>query len=230
MPTNKKKAVKKLQSVFMRGLLFALPIGVTIFVVSFIWGLADSWLGPGVALIVKTLLPDAWLVGPLAGGNIPGLSLILLIALMFVLGWIASWPVGKKGLLLIDYVFHAIPGVRGIYSTVRKVVEAIGDPDKPRFQKVVFLDFPSASTRSIGFVTATVVDNADGEIWLTVFVPTVPNVTSGFTMVVREKDTVNAGLTPEEGLKLVVSLGVLTPANLPITGQAPQTTDEGSNS
>jgi len=210
--------MRHLYGAFMRGFLFALPIGVTIFIVSFIWSLAEQWLGPIVAFVVRLLLPDAWLVGPLQGGHIPGLSLVLLLAIIIFLGWLAAWPIGERGLRLIDHVFRVIPGVRSIYSTVRKMAEILGR--KKSFQRVVWVPFPSDNCRSLGFVTASVLDETSGTAWVAVFVPTVPNVTSGFTIWYRESQTVPANIPASAALEIVVSLGTLSPAQMSITGSA----------
>jgi uncharacterized membrane protein len=200
----------------MRGVLFLLPVIVTVLIASFVYHQGESWLGEATAYFVRLLIPVSWL-GPFKDGHIPGLSLLMLLSVIMGLGWMASMKVGRRGLRLIDLVFLSIPFIRAIYSATRKVVDAIGDPKQSKFQRVVFINWPSPTTRVIGFVSAEVINSGNGEKYLAVYVPHVPNPTSGFVMWVPEKDTTDAGMTPQEGFSLYLSLGVLAPPTLPVT-------------
>lgn len=217
MSTKDKGGISKLVSAtFMRGVLFMIPIAVTLFVVGFISSLSESWLGSLTAALVRLVVPASWL-GPFSNGHIPGLSLILFLVIILVLGWIASVHVGRQGLRLIDHLFQAIPGVRVIYSAARKVVDALGDASKPKFQRAVLINWGPNGTKTMGFVTSETVDDTTGRKHLVVFIPTPPNPASGFITVVPEDQATDPGLTMEQALKVAMSLGVLTPDRLKIT-------------
>jgi len=196
----------------MRGLLFVVPIWLTITLVAFLYSITETWLGALTDQIVRWILPSSWLTGVFANGHIPGLSLITLLVLLGFVGFVASWHIGQRGLRLIDLFFLSIPGVKVLYSAIRKVIDSLGDPSGTRFQKVVFVKWGGIDT--MGFVTGSSVSKKDGRTYSFVFVPTMPNPTSGFVVVVPEDETVDAGLSLEEGLKVVMSLGVLAPPSL----------------
>ena len=204
-----------LRRCIIRGVLFVIPIWLTVTVVHFIYGLTETWLGAITDQIVRWLLPQSWLTGVFAGGHIPGLSLVTLVAVLAGLGFIAAWPVGRQGLRLIDYVFLAIPGVRTLYSAVRKMIDTLGDPKQSRFKKVVIIKWAGMDT--VGFVTGTSVCETSGRKLAWVFVPHTPNPTSGFVVLVPEDETVETGVDPADGIKLVMSLGMLAPASIKTT-------------
>lgn len=201
----------------VRGLLFMVPIGVTVFVVSFLAGITGSWFGPVAAALWAAVGLGTWLAGPFGGLLVSGLSLILFIALLYLLGGLASWHVGRRGLRLIDHVFLAIPGVRIVYSAARKVVDALGDSAKPKFQRAVLINWGPNGTKTMGFVTGETVDATTGCKHLVVFIPTPPNPASGFITYVPEDQAIDPGFTMEQALKIAMSLGVLSPDHMVIT-------------
>lgn len=202
----------KLRGLIVRGLLFVVPIWLTVTVVGFVYSLSESWLGALTDQAVRLILPASWLTGPLADGHIPGLSLGVALVLLTGVGLVASWPMGAQGLRLVDHVFLAIPGVRSLYSACRKIIDAVGDPAQSRFKKVVL--FKWAGVKTLGFLTGTT--EQDGRQHVFIFVPHMPNPTSGFLVLVPADEVTDTGLTPEEGIKLGMSLGVLTPPKLPV--------------
>lgn len=204
--------LKRLRSWLMRGALFVIPIWLTLFCVSILYSLCETWLGAATEQLVRWFVPAQWLAWlNLPNGHIPGLSLVTALVLLAMVGMLASWPIGQRGLRLIDYLFLAIPGVKTIYSSTRKIIDAIGDPTQSRFQKVVLVTWPSPGTQTIGFVTNEVVEPGTGRTKYYVFIPTVPNPTAGFVVIVDANDVTLTDYTPEEGLRLAISLGVSAP-------------------
>ena len=208
---------KGLMQYLFRGTLFCLPIAVTLFLLKFAFNLSEEWLGGIARDVARWLLPQSWLVWPFADGNIPGLSLVLLVVVLVMVGRIASWHFGREKLRLIDLLFLRIPGVRAVYSAVRHMVEALSDERKDRFKRVVFLEWPAKGTRVLGFVTGENDNVFTGRHELCVFIAHAPNPTSGFVVWVPVEDTVDSGLTPQEAFKLIMSGGVLAPPVLPVT-------------
>lgn len=203
---------KRVRTWLLRGALFVLPIWLTLFVIGILYGLCETWLGGATEQLVRWFVPEAWLAWfGVPSGHIPGLSLVTALVLLATLGLIASWPVGARGLRLIDHLFLAIPGVKAIYSSTRKIIDAVGDPTQSRFQKVVLIAWPTPGVKTIGFVTNEVVEPGSGKRQYYVFIPTVPNPTAGFVVIVDETDVTLTDYTPEEGLRLCISLGVSAP-------------------
>jgi uncharacterized membrane protein len=206
---------KRLRKWLMRGALFVIPIWLTLFVVGILYSLCETWLGAATDQLVRWFVPSSLLSAlNVADGHIPGLSLVTALALLAFLGMVGSWHVGARGLRLIDHVFLAIPGVRTIYKSTRQIIDAVGDPTQSRFQKVVLVAWPTANTKTIGFVTNEVVEPGTGKRQYYVFIPTVPNPTAGFVVIVDANDVTLTNYTPEEGLRIAISLGVSAPASL----------------
>jgi len=194
-------------------------------------GLAESWFGGLVAGLVHLIMQALGYTGPLSDGHIPGLSLVLLLGFLIFVGWVASYPFGHQKLRLIDVVFTSIPGVKVIYAGVRKIGEALGDPNHSRFKRAVLIDFPAKPFKAFAFVTAETTNTVDGRKYLAVFVPHVPNPTSGVNVFVPEDETVDTGLTPDEAFKVAMSLGILTPGSVTITAPSkPVSGGAGSDS
>lgn len=204
-------AFKRVREYLLRGALFITPIWFTLFVVAILYGMCETWLGAVTDQVVVWLVPNALLNAfGIANGHIPGLSLLTALLLLGALGVLGSWHVGRRGLRLIDYVFLAIPGIGTIYSSARKIIDALGEPGQSRFKKVVLVSWPSPSCQTVGFVTNEITDAA-GKTKYFVFIPTVPNPTAGFVVLVGADDVVLTDYTPEEGLKLAITLGVIAP-------------------
>lgn len=210
-----KSVFARFRVALIRGALFILPIWLCVFVVGIVYNLCESWLGGLTAAVVSWLVPADWLPGFAANGHIPGLSMLVAFALLSVIGAVASWQIGRQGLRMFDLLFLAIPGVSTVYSAARKMIDAIGEPGQSRFKKVVLIDWPGPGIKTLGFVTNET-ETPDGVKQYFVFVPTMPNPTSGFVVVVPVSEAIETTMRPEEALKLCMSLGVLAPSVLPI--------------
>lgn len=208
--------LSKLRLCMIPGALFLLPIWLSVFIVGLLYSLSQTWLGGLTQSLVLWVLPKSIYAGWFPDGNIPGLSLLTGLLLLALTGAIASWHIGRQGLRIIDYLFLSIPGISSIYSSVRKMVDSIGEPGKSRFQKVVFVEWPGKGVRTVGFVTNELKPDANGDKRYMVFIPHMPNPTSGFVVMVNEKSTVETDMTPDEGLKYCLSLGVLAPPSVPL--------------
>ncbi len=199
---------------FMRGLFVVIPVAVTVWLLNYAISIANNWLGSFVRLISSLILPasvtsQTWFVGITAV-----VSILLLVACLIVLGVVASYRIGKEGLRLIDHLFIHIPGVNSIYRAVRKMVDAFGNGDAQSFKRCVYLYFPK-DYPTLGFVTKEVLEDVTGRKLLLVFIPQGPNPTCGFIQIVPEEATWDAGITPEDGFKMIMSVGVLAPDKLP---------------
>lgn len=183
-----------------QGLLALVPLIVTVIVLRFLLQVTSGILLP---------LIDPWLDHwPAVARAL--LSLGILLLLIYLLGLVASQVVGRRVLEWGEAVVLKVPFVKAIYSASKQVVAAFQGPGARSFKSVVFIEFPGPGMRAVGFLTGGFSDT-DGRAWVTVFVPTTPNPTTGFLQVVPESDVMRTDFTVEEGVKMVMSLGSLMP-------------------
>ncbi|MBS0359578.1 MAG: DUF502 domain-containing protein [Proteobacteria bacterium] len=196
---------KTIRGYVIAGLLVWLPIWATLVIIRFLVDLLDN----SMALIPHAYQPDV-----LLGFHIPGLGVIISLLVVFTTGVIATNFFGKK---LVDFgerILGRIPIVRSIYSGVKQVAETILSPGGESFRKVLLVEYPRKGLWSIAFLTgnsAQEISTKTGEEMVTIFIPTTPNPTSGFLMMIPKKDIVELDMSVEMGLKLVISLGVMQP-------------------
>ena len=198
------KFKESLRRYFFAGLLVLLPLVITIWFLGWIVGLMDGLLN----FLPAQLNPFSYI--PFA---VPGLGALFTLAIILFLGFLATSVVTRRALRIWDAILARIPIFRGVYSSVRKLVESIfGEEDKGR--KVVLLEWPRKGIYTVGFATGHAIGELaerSGDRLVNVFVPTTPNPTAGFYLLVPEKDLVPLQMTPEEAFKLIVSGGMITP-------------------
>jgi len=190
------------------GFMVAFPLVVTIFFARFIFGLLDKWFRP----ISERLF----------GEQLVGVGLLVSIIILLLLGVAATNVIGARLFSFFERRITGLPLLSPIYQGARQITEAIQLHDTAEFQRVVLLPFPNQNVRSIGFVTRDMRGaNAFGDQpTAMVFVPTTPNPTSGYLVVVKQVDLTVMDMTVEEGVKLVISGGLLTPTHLLAAGQS----------
>jgi uncharacterized membrane protein len=187
------------------GLLVWLPIWVTYLAIRFLMDLMDKSL---------TLLPHAYRPDSLLGFHIPGLGLIFTILVLFFTGMIVTNFLGRFLLIFWDQLIERIPFIRSIYMGVKKTLEVMLSGKGTAFRKVVLVEFPRKGSWSLAFQTSQASDviakqTQDGMI--TVFVPTTPNPTSGFILLLPKSEVREVAMTIDEALKMIISLGVVQP-------------------
>ncbi|MCB1827244.1 MAG: DUF502 domain-containing protein [Coxiellaceae bacterium] len=162
-----------------------------------------------------SLLPDQYQPQNLFGFSIPGLGLIFTLIILFVTGLLVTNFLGHKLVRAWENMLSRIPLVRTIYSAVKQVVHALVQPSGQAFRKVLIVEYPRKGIWSIAFQTSDqFVGCPHPEDVITVFIPTTPNPTSGFLTIVPKADTQELEMSVEEGLKMVISLGVVMPDRL----------------
>ncbi len=196
---------------FLTGLLVIVPLGLTFFVVSAIAGYMDKTL----AFLPSRFHPDTYL--PF---RIPGLGIIFTLAIIQVVGLLSANLFGRKVVKTYEKVLERIPFVRGVYLAVKQLLEQILSPHSDRFRRAVLIEYPRKGIYSIGFVTGL----GEGDLQkktsdrvLNIFLPTTPNPTSGFYLLVPEEDAIPLDLTVDQAFKLIVSAGML--GNMSTTGE-----------
>lgn len=190
---------------FMAGLLFWIPVGATVLVIRFLIGLLDASL----VLLPPALRPDAWLAQPL-----PIVGAVLSIVIIILTGALVANFLGRKLLAWGEQIVSRIPLVRSLYTGIKKAAETILSDTGESFRQVLLIEYPRKGIWTIAFQTGTPlgeVQELTADEVITVFVPTTPNPTSGFIVLVPRKDVIPMKMSVEEGLRLIISLGVVTP-------------------
>jgi len=195
----------KIRRYLAAGLLVWVPLGVTFLTLRFLVNLMDRTL----LLIPTPLRPEN-----LIGFRIPGLGVILTFVLLFATGALAANFFGKRLIEAWEGLLSRIPLVSWVYSGVKQVAETLLSPQAQAFRKVLLLEYPRIGIWSLGFQTAATLNEVQARTEkdvICVFVPTTPNPTSGFIMLVPKEDVVELDMTVDEALRMVISLGVVVP-------------------
>lgn len=155
------------------------------------------------------------LVNKFIGFQIPGLGIFLLLLILYLLGVLTSNFLGKQFFNLIEKITIRIPFVKTVYQIGKQLVFALSFPERQVFKRVVMVNYIKPTAWTLGFVTGSLVDNLDpSETLLKVFIPTPPNPASGTMIIVRESETRDPGWTVEEGIKAVISGGIISPPSI----------------
>ncbi|ABK45177.1 protein of unknown function DUF502 [Magnetococcus marinus MC-1] len=196
----------RLRQNFLAGLLLVLPVGVTLFILHLMVASSDlllSWLP-------ERLQPDQ-----LLGFHLPGLDLLLTLLMILLVGSAARHWVGRWLVQWSERLFGAIPLVRNLHHAVKQFVGTLLGRRAKSFKQVVLLEYPRPGLFAIGLVTAQgreEILEVMGEPLYHVFVPTTPNPTSGMLLFVPKKEVIELNMSVEEGLKLVISGGLVIPS------------------
>jgi len=194
---------------FVAGLLVWIPLGITLWVLKITVELMDESL---------LLLPQSWHTEAVFGFHIPGLGIILTLAIVLTTGALAANIFGRKLLTYGDSVLGRIPIVRSIYGGVKQISDTLFSPEGKAFRRAVLVRYPHQGAWTVALVTGTPeheVADILGREQLSVFVPTTPNITAGFFFIVPRSETIELDMTVDAALKYIISMGVAEPAMLP---------------
>lgn len=197
--------MKPVQRYLVAGLLVWIPLGVTFLILKLIVDLMDQTL---------VLLPAAFRPENLLGFRIPGLGILLTGIVVFSTGILAANLVGRQLLKAWDSILHRIPLVRSIYGGAKNFTEVLLGDTSQSFKRVVLIEWPRKGIYAIAFVTGSSVDEVrhrTGAEVVSVFVPTTPNPTSGFVLLMPRSEVIPLDMDVESAFKLIVSLGVVAP-------------------
>ena len=192
------------------GLLVIVPVAITIWLIEWMLSTLDKTL---------LILPEAWHPDKLLGFHIPGFGLILAVISLLIVGAAASNFLGKKVVVWGDAVLHRIPVVRSIYSSVKQVSDTLFSENGNAFRKAVMIEWPRPGVWTIAFVTG----KPNGELlkhlkddFVSIYVPTTPNPTGGYFVLLKMSDCIELDMSVDEALKYIVSMGVVSPKIMPI--------------
>ena len=197
--------MKRIRRYLVAGILVWAPLAVTWFLLKIGVGLMDKTL----AIIPARYQPDE-----LLGFHIPGLGVILTIVVLLVTGLLAANFVGRAFVGGWESLMDRIPVVRAIYSAAKNFAEMVFSDSSQSFKKVLLIQYPRKGLYSLAFQTSSQlgeVQGRTGEEVVCCFLPTTPNPTSGFIIIVPRKDIVELDMEVDEALKMIISLGVVVP-------------------
>ncbi len=189
-----------LRRTFLTGLFAAAPIALTIYFINLIFRMLDK---PTATFLKRYDI------------EIPGLGIAISIAVVFLLGVIITNVLGRRLFTWGEKFLASLPIINPIYNTIKQITNAFAGTSSRAFRKVVYIEYPRQGLWTISFVTAES-KNTDGQEFYHLFVPTTPNPTSGFYLVIPKEDAIDSRLDVESGLKTVISGGALANQETPI--------------
>jgi uncharacterized membrane protein len=193
---------------FITGLLILVPLAITVWVLNLIISTMDQSL---------LLLPERWRPEAIFGLHIPGVGTILTLLIIFFTGLATRNFIGKKVVQMWEGIVTRIPVVNSIYSSVKQVSDTLFSSSGNAFRKAVLVQYPREGSWTIAFLTGVpggdVRNHLRGD-YVSIYVPTTPNPTSGFFLMVPRADTIELDMNVDEALKYIVSMGVVSPENL----------------
>ena len=191
----------------LAGLLVLVPLAITAAVLDWIVSTLDQTL---------QILPLSWHPDRLIGFHIPGFGVLLALAIVLIIGAVASNFLGRKLVGWWDALLGRIPIVRSIYSSVKQVSDTLFSENGNAFRKALLIQWPREGVWTIGFQTGTpggdVINHLGGD-YLSVYVPTTPNPTGGYFVMLRREDCIELKMSVDEALTYVISMGVVVPGS-----------------
>ena len=201
--------MKRLTNYLISGLLFWIPLALTVLVIKFFLEVINN-------LVPARLLPEALLN---LETSIPGSGFIFVILILLITGALVTNILGRKLLALWERALNKIPGFRNIYNALKKISSTVLNTSSESFRKAYLIQYPSKGIWVVAFQSGDYKGEIEviiGEDVINLFVPTTPNPTSGFFVIIPKKDAIELKMSVEEAFKLVISAGVVTPETLKI--------------
>jgi uncharacterized membrane protein len=201
--TSKKTMIRRY---FITGLLIWVPVVITLWVLNLLVSTMDQTL----LLVPAALRTEAWL-----GMHIPGLGVLLTVLIVFLTGLFGANIIGQRLVAFWEGVLARIPVVNSIYHGVKQVSDTLFSPTGQAFRKALLVQWPREGMWTIAFLTGTpggdVINHLPGD-YLSIYVPTTPNPTGGYFVMVRRSDVIELDMSVDAALKYIVSMGVVAPA------------------
>lgn len=217
---------RNIRRALLAGIVVLLPIGATLAILKWLF----SWMaGFLVGPIGRSLAGRAWMQKLLVAHPKMGeyvawwiasiISVVALALLVYLVGLFGGLVAGRRIIKAIERALSKVPLVKTIYGGVKQIVEAVSLPNRQAFKAVVTLEFPAQGMKTIGFITGNI--NVDGKDYYRVFIPTVPNITTGFFEICSPDRFQLTDMTVEDALKTIISGGILAPPFVKTTATAP---------
>jgi uncharacterized membrane protein len=200
---------KRLRNIFFAGILITVPLGLSVFILRFLFRWIDNLFSPTITtLLIEFGVP----LNP--EYRIPGIGVGTTIVLIFLIGLFTRNIIGRNVVRLYEAVLTRIPIFKNIYVGAKQVIETIGSTSEKSFNKVVMLEYPRKDIYALAFITSESRGEAKrlaGREMTNIFLPTTPNPTSGFFLLVPEEDIIELEMSVEDGIKMIISGGLVTP-------------------
>jgi uncharacterized membrane protein len=196
--------LKRLRNYFISGLLFWIPLGLSIVVIKFFLELVNN-------IVPTQYLPEVLFD---LGNAIPGSGIVWVILIMLITGALVNNFIGHKLIQLWEKLLNKIPGFRGIYSALKQLSDTVLSPSGESFKKALLVEYPRKGMWTIAFQTGNYggeVAKKIGQEMINIYVPTTPNPTSGFFIMLAKEDVIELDMNVDEAFKLIISTGVVTP-------------------
>ena len=201
--------MKRLTNYLISGLLFWIPLALTVLVIKFFLEVVNN-------LVPERLLPEALLN---LDTSIPGSGIVFVVLILLITGVLVTNILGRKILGLWERALNKIPGFRNIYNALKKISSTVLNTSSESFRKAFLIQYPSKGIWVVAFQSGDYkgeIEAIIGEDVINLFVPTTPNPTSGFFVIIPKKDAIELKMSVEEAFKLVISAGVVTPDTIKI--------------
>ncbi|HYG65222.1 MAG TPA: DUF502 domain-containing protein [Thermoanaerobaculia bacterium] len=202
----------RFRTVLLAGLLFVAPVFLTIYVLRVLFLFMDGIFAPLIDRTLRQVFPESAI-------HIPGLGILLTLAVVLFLGWLSTNLVGRRLLDSVEAFFLRVPVVKSVYGATKGVLEAVSHDQAEAFKRVVLVEYPRLGVFSIGFVTGApsrwpMADPRADEELVPVLIPRTPNPLSGYIVLLPPRQLIECAITVEEGVRMVVSGGILPPESI----------------
>ena len=203
---DKKSILAKIRGYFLTGIIVTAPVGLTFYVSFLFIGFIDSK--------VRNLIPVKYHYDNILPFEIPGIGLLIVFIMLTFIGFLTAGIIGRYIIKLGERIIARLPIIRSVYGALKQIFESVLKTSSKSFREVVLIEYPRKGIWAIGFITG----DTKGEVQeisknnlVNVFLPTTPNPTSGFLLFVPRKDLKVLNMNVEEGIKMVISGGIVTP-------------------
>ncbi len=195
----------RLRRILITGLVILVPAALTVFILIKLFSVMDGIFAPVIDRLIGLYLP---------GVHVPGLGFLLTLLTILLLGWLSTNVVGRTVIMGIERLIDRIPVAKSVYAATKGILEALSRDQQEAFKRVVLIEYPKKDIFALAFVTGAArwpsVHPRTADTLL-VFLPTTPNPTSGFLLVVPRSEAIELPISVEEGVRLVISGGILLP-------------------
>ena len=208
-------AMQRLRQVFLTGLVITLPLMITVWLLAILFRLVEGITSPVVLSVLRLLRPELAGEPTIVRFVAPLVGILLNVVLILIVGGLATHYLGRRLVKAFDRLMMRLPVVKGIYGAARQLLDAFGRTSTS-FRRVVMVEYPRPGIYTVGFLTqsgARIERAGEGPLrgCSLVFLPTTPNPTSGWLALVRDEEVVPLDMSVEDGVKLIVSGGLVVP-------------------
>ena len=211
---HRRKKVFDFRTSFLTGLVVAAPIGITIYLTYAFVTFVDAQVRPLIKTLIRPLLPPGYDPDTFLPLAIPGIGVLFVIVCLVILGALTANFFGRTLIAYGERVVHRMPVIRSIYGALKQIFETVLSQTETSFNEVCLVEYPRRGLWAVAFVATSargeVADKLDHD-YISVFLPTTPNPTSGFLLFVPRKDVIILEMSVEEGAKLIISAGLVVP-------------------